>query len=89
MHLFISSSDPQLGTTPLLPPAFRRMMPLQAAMIQKAQGVVSLSACEYEPGAKEAVESTFGGKCFQVGYVCCIPMNLFVPNATFSQASIS
>ena len=65
------------------------MMPLQAAMIQKAQGVVSLSAYEYEPGAKEAVESTFGGKCLQVGYVCCIPMNLFVPNSTFSQASIS
>lgn len=41
-------------------------------MVQKAQGVVTPTAYEYEPGASNAIESTFGGKCFQVGYVCFI-----------------
>lgn len=45
-------------------------------MVRKAQGVVTLSGYEYEPGVKKAVESAFGGKCLQVGYVCFTLMNL-------------
>ena len=45
-------------------------------MTHKAQGVVTVSSHEYEPGVGKAVESTFGGKCIQVGYVCFIPINL-------------
>ena len=55
-------------------------MHLQAKMIRKAQGVVTLSAYEYEPGVNKVVESIFGGKCFQVGYIYFIPMSLLVLN---------
>ena len=64
-------------------------MHLQASMVRKARGVVSLSAYEYEPGANKAVESTIGGKCLQVGYLCFIPTNLLVLNYVPLQTSIS
>ena len=59
-------------------------MHLQASMVRKAQGVVVLSTYEYEPGAKSAVESTFGGRCLQVGYVYFVPINLLVLNSTLA-----
>ena len=58
-------------------------------MTHKAQGVVTVSSHEYEPGVGKAVESTFGGKCIQVGYVCFIPINLPMLNSTLFQTSIS
>ena len=64
-------------------------MHLQASMVRKVQGVVILSAYEYEPGANKAVESTIGGKCLQVGYVYFVPINLLVLNSTLSQPFIS
>ena len=64
-------------------------MHLQASMIRKAQGVVTLSAYEYEPGVNKTVEATFGGKCLQIGCLYFIIMNLPILNYILSQTSIS
>ena len=58
-------------------------------MVRKAQGVVTLSAYEYEPGVNKAVESILGGKCLQVGYLYFIPKNLPALSSTLSQTYIS
>lgn len=85
----MSSSDPQLGSAPVLVPSLRRTYHLQASMVRKAQGVVTLTAFEYEPGVSKVVESTFGGKCLQVGYDCFILKNLPALKFKLLQTSIS
>ena len=61
---------PQLGSVQLPPVAFLGTYHLHGKLVRRAQGVVTLSAYEYEPGVNKVVESSFGGKCIQVGYVC-------------------
>ena len=77
---------PQLGSVRLPPASLLSTYHLHAAFVRQAQGVVTLTAYEYEPGAGSAVESAFGGRCIQVGYVCLILMKL--PTLK-SQTSIS
>ena len=68
----ISSLGPQLGSARIPPVSVLCTYLLHEVLIRKAQGVVTLTAYEYEPGANKAVESVFGGKCLQVGYVCFV-----------------